>query len=93
MNVSPITYNNSLSMKSNRQSTPKLQKKPHVYTPLQVGAITTAGCFGVGFLFDRAFAYMFNLTRNVKTSLVLNGLVGLAMGAYTYTQANKIAKE
>lgn len=90
MKVSPISYNRYISNKSTNTSDAK-QQKAHItnkpLSPAKIGVVAGVGAFGVGFMFDRACAYMFNMMRNIKTSLVLNTTVGIALGAYTYIQA------
>ena len=90
MQVSPTSYNSHISNRSANNFSMASQKTPIAskpISPVKAGVIAGVGAFGVGFLFDRAFAYMFNMMRDIKTSIVLNTTVGLALGAYTYIQA------
>lgn len=91
MKVSPVSYNLNSTFRSDKAKAQTARQK--VYTPAGIGAVAAVGCFGIGFLFDRTFALLFNLTRSIKTSFVLNSLVGLAVGAYTYKQAKNLAEK
>ena len=87
MKISPITYSNSFKSTNSGSNS----KQEH-YSPAKIATVAGVGCFGAGFLFDRACAALFKLTRNIKTSLIVNGVVGLGIGAYTYVQAKNAEK-
>lgn len=93
MNISPIAYNNSFSMKSSR-STGNKQNKINIaeYPPAAVGAINGACWFGIGYAFDKMCKLLFKSNMSNKTSLVVNAAIGLAMGSYTYIKAKQLQK-
>lgn len=96
MNIVPVSLKPAVTMKAqpNVPSATAPKKDPALmYPPAAMGAINGACWFGIGFVFDKACKAMFKTNTSNKTSLIVNGLIGLAMGTYTYVKAKKLQKE
>ncbi len=94
MNVSPISYNSHITMKANQQK-PKMSERMSsvISSPAGIGAVAGIGAFGIGLGVDKICSAMFGMAKNLKTSLIVNGLVAGAIGLYTYVQAKSAEKE
>lgn len=97
MQISPVSF--MASPKVNKQDATiqefknELEKNgvniPKI-TPLQNGMINAGVWFGFGFLADRLMGKMFkSLKTPLKTSLLINGMIGLIAGGLTYVKASK----
>ena len=93
MNVSPISYNPHIAMCSNQSGKSSKCIASPIYTPAGIVTVAGVGAFGIGLGIDRLCSYMFGMSRNIKTSLIVNGLVASVIGLYTYTQAKSAEKE
>lgn len=92
MNVSPVLFTKSVSMKANESQPSGKKEYPLKYSPATVGVVNGVCWAGIGFMFDQAYKAIFKAKGNLKTSIILNGLIGLGMGAYAYHQASKLEK-
>ena len=95
MKISPITYSQRIPMKAGVQAEQKQPLKkdyPFKYSPALVGTLNGICWAGIGFAFDQGYKALFKTKGNLKTSIILNGLIGLGMGAYAYHQAKKLEK-
>ena len=95
MNISPISYGNSVSMKANSsKGSKKIQTNDIMrsYSPAAIGVVNGACWFGIGFLFDKMCKFLFKSNLSNKGSLIVNGAVGLVMGTYSYFKARQIQK-
>ncbi len=101
-NISSVGYSTLASFKNN--ATPQAPKKTFAekieannekvlkYPPAVIGLMNAFCWTTVGLAFDKICAKVFKTNSNGKISLAVNGLVGAAMGIYTYIQANKLQK-
>ena len=91
MNVSPVSYNSLVSMKSvQSNSGNKNIHSERVISPTTMGVVNGVCWFGIGYLFDKACKAMFKTNVSNKTSLILNGVIGLAMGTYAYVKSKQV---
>jgi len=94
MNISPVTYNRNFSLKSKNVNQPKQERQmigntKIPYTPATIGVMNGILWTGIGLVFDKAFSFMFRTERKLKSSLIVNSIIGLGMGTYAYVQAKK----
>ena len=95
MNISPISYNSSISMQAKRSKEAKKVQTNDImrsYSPAAIGAVNGACWFGIGFAFDKMCKVLFKSNLSNKGSLIVNGAVGLVMGTYAYFKAKQIQK-
>lgn len=94
MNISPTAYNPRIALKANDTKQPNKMtgKSDYVmnYSPATIGLVNAGGWFGIGLVFDRICKHLFGMTTSLKTSLVVNGTLGVAMGAYAYFNAKRM---
>lgn len=102
MNVSPISLRNNYSMTSKKSdkkepTVPPMMQHDKInklnYPPIVVGLLNGLCWSCVGVAFDKATSFLFKMKTNPKTSMAVNGIIGLAMGTYAYVQAKKEAKQ
>lgn len=91
MNITPVLLNQRVSMKADPKPAEK-KEYPLKYSPATVGIANGLCWAGIGLGFDQAYKALFKTKGSLKTSLLLNGLIGLGMGTYAYYQASKLAK-
>lgn len=101
MNITPVNYRTNYSMTSKKvdkkeQNTAPLMQHDKVnklnYPPIVVGILNGFCWSCLGFAFDKATSFLFKMKTNAKTSMAVNGIIGVAMGTYAYIQAKKEAK-
>ncbi len=97
MNISPISYNPRVAMKAdNQKSAQKVNEKniyPFRYSPVSVGVLNGLTWFGIGLAFDKVVQAFTKSKHSFKTSAIVNGVVGLAMGTYTFIKASNMQKK
>jgi len=96
MNISPVSYNKALYMRANDKKSAANNKEYMMvgkakvpYNPATIGVANAALWMGIGLAFDRALSFLSGSKHNMKTSLVLNSVIGLGMGAFSYYSASK----
>ena len=104
MNVSHISYNHRLGLKANptaqqiqpvssqpveQKSNDDIKQVKLNYPPIAVGLINAGVWTGVGLAFDKAYKAIFKTKGSMKTSLILNGIIGAGMGTYAYIVAKR----
>lgn len=96
MNISPISYNSRIAMRADAQKTeqksPESNLYPFRYSPASVGVLNGLTWFGIGLAFDKVVQSFTKSKHSFKTSAIVNGVVGLAMGTYTYIKARNMQK-
>ena len=100
MNISPISYNSKISLKASSTNQQRIKPERQMigntkipYTPATIGVLNGALWTGIGLASDKAFAFIFRSERKLKSSLIVNGIIGLGMGTYAYVQARKDFKK
>ena len=78
---------------ANTDKKPSSVKYGKLHSPAGMGAVAGIGAFGIAMGIDKICSYMFGLAKNLKSSVIVNSLVGLAIGLYTYSQARKAEQE
>lgn len=101
-NIAPVGYQNRVMFRNNVPQQPKKtlaeridanNEKVLKYPPLVIGAMNAFCWSTVGFGLDKMFSKLFNMKSNTKTSLIINGAIGLLMGGYAYRQASKLQNQ
>ena len=95
MNIAPISYRTNVSMKADpakQAAKPQQTDMIKRYPPAAFGVINGACWFGIGYAFDKVCKALFKTNSSNKTSLIVNGAIGLAMGAFTYFKAKQAQK-
>ena len=100
--IRPYTnnYNNSknytpnfTSKKDDEELQKVLDKLPKL-SPVQLGIGDALLWFGIGLGTDRLLGKMFKFFKTpMKTALITNGILGTAMGIYTYFKAKNAQKK
>ncbi len=104
MSISPVSINN-ISFKSQQtQQAPKAQKPTLAdrinennravlkYSPATIGVVNGVCWTAVGMTFDKLTAKLLDRPSGTKSSLIINGLLGVVMGVWACAQAKKLQK-
>jgi hypothetical protein len=91
MSISPISYgHNNISMRGLEKPTNKPEinqsettMQKIIKNPVGAGVTYGLSFAGIGFGFDRLFGKLFGANNSIKSSVILNGIIGLGMGLYT----------
>lgn len=76
--------------KHNDENVDKFVKKIENMPPYAIGLLNAVAWFGLGFGTDRLIGKLFkSLKTDMKFSLILNGALGVIMGAVAFYKANK----
>ncbi|GEM_PF-5263814 len=94
MNISPVNYNPHFALRGtqNNQPTPKHEMIGNTkipYTPATIGALNGVLWTGIGLAFDKVFSILTKTKRSMKSSLFVNGVIGVGMGIFSYVSAKK----
>lgn len=103
MSINPVGYNQATFKAAGAQQNnqpakltfaDKIEKnneKVLKYPPIATGLINAVGWTVVGMGADKLTSKIFGLKQNsIKSSLIINGLLGSIMGIYSYNQAKKL---
>ena len=88
-----FTANQPAQTTANTQQNDKADeflKKIENMSPAAIGLTTAAGTFAISFAIDRLLGAAFKFFRSdIKSSLIMNGVFGLAIGLISYIKAKK----
>lgn len=100
MNISPITFKGDTKPVNNNTQQPKKEPLPEkkffkelgIKEPpaIAIGLLSASVWFGIGTLMDKGVSKIWKGYKyNAKTSMMINGVLGLVMGAMDYFRARK----